>query len=132
MEGLSGRLRIARTRWNRPRRRGGDRVAGWISVGGGWIFYNTNMLNDYLTSDDRDLARADYEKAYKAIEAEPRPEVTDIELSVELYPDERRLVSRGLAQLFNRTDAPIATLHFSVSPLLDHRCSVPGRWRAGG
>ena len=118
VDGLSGRLKIARTRWNR-------RVAavsmvllaGFLSAGG-WIFYNTNMLNDYLTSDDRDMARADYEKAYKGLEAEPRPEVTDIELSVELYPDERRLVSRGVARLVNHTDAPIATLHFSVSPLL--------------
>ena len=29
---------------------------------GGWIFYNTNILNEYLTPEERLQRQADYEK----------------------------------------------------------------------
>jgi ABC-2 type transport system permease protein len=36
---------------------------------GGFIFYNTNILNQYRTSDDREKTLADYEKNYKSTRA---------------------------------------------------------------
>jgi ABC-2 type transport system permease protein len=116
--GIAAMVREARARWNLS-------VAGVtvallsIFVGtGSWIFYNTVILNDYLTQDDREELQADYEKAYKTFEKLPRPEVVSIDVQVDIFPEERRLESRGTAQMINRKDDPIEVLHLTLSPLL--------------
>ncbi len=94
---------------------------------GGWIFYNTDVLNDYLTEDDREGMQADYEKRYKAFARLPLPDLVDLELHVDLYPAERRLVSRGAAVLSNGSGAPLDVLHFSLAPhLVVDAVEVPG------
>jgi ABC-type transport system involved in multi-copper enzyme maturation permease subunit len=85
---------------------------------GGWIFYNTNVRNEYLTTDQREARQADYEKAYKRYENLPRPQITAVDMAVDIFPEERRVVSRGTAQLINRRAEPIEVLHFTLSPLL--------------
>ena len=37
-----------------------------FALTGGWIFYNTNILDDYQTARSRLQARADYERRYDA------------------------------------------------------------------
>ena len=118
LSGWGERLAVARRRFA-P----GVRVAAAVSALafaalGGWIFYNTNVLNEYLTRDDRETAQADYEKRFKTFADLPRPQVTDIDLHVELYPERRRLESRGTATLLNDTAAPLEQLHLSVAPAL--------------
>lgn len=116
--GFRAQLGEARARWNAV-------VGGWTVVlaivllgAGGWIFYNTNVLNEYLTTDDREQQQADYEKAYKGFEALPKPEIIDIDTVVDIFPDERRLESRGNARLVNRKSEPISELHFTLAPVL--------------
>ena len=114
----SERFNAAKLRWN----------AGVASISliavlafgavGSWIFYNTNVLNEYTTSDEREERQADYEKAYKQFETMPRPEVLDISAEVDIYPEERRLESRGQEVLFNKLTENIDELHLSLSPLL--------------
>ncbi len=85
---------------------------------GGWIFYNTNVVNEYRTRDDQEAAQADYEKRFKEFATLPQPQVADIDLHVELFPEQRRLESRGTATLVNDTAAPLERLHLSVAPAL--------------
>jgi ABC-2 type transport system permease protein len=82
-----------------------------MALTGGWIFYNTNILNEYRTSDDNDQFAADYEKRYLAFEKLPQPEVAALRLNVDLYPDERRADIRGRYELVNLTDGPIRDVH---------------------
>ena len=71
---------------------------------GGWIFYNTNVLNHYTTATRTSQAER-YERDYGRYRDAPAPSFVDVELEVELYPDERRLVSRGSAVLRNNKQA---------------------------
>ena len=88
---------------------------------GGWIFYNTNVLNEYRTAeDDRDLA-ADYEKTVNAFEKLPQPRITDVTLNVDLYPQQLRADIRGRYVLENRTAAPIPEVHVSLPRNLEVR-----------
>jgi len=42
-------------------------LAGVVTLAlGGWIFYNTNVLNAYQTQDDLEALQADYERNYRA------------------------------------------------------------------
>jgi ABC-2 type transport system permease protein len=85
---------------------------------GGWIFYNTNILNEYLTPYERLQHKADYEKAYGHHEDAPTPSYDSIDMAIDIFPEERRLESRGSAILGNHKKAPISEFVVSVKPVL--------------
>ncbi len=62
---------------------------------GGYIFYNTNILNDYLPHDDLLDIKADYEKQYKQYDSMDLPTITDVYAEVAIYPQQRRLTAKG-------------------------------------
>jgi aminopeptidase N len=89
-----------------------------MAVLGGWIFYNTNVLNEYRTTLDRERAQAEYEQALLGYENVPQPRITDVQLEVDLYPAEPRAVIRGRYVIQNRTDAPLDAVHVRwIEPL---------------
>ena len=106
-----GRVRVARARFTRPI--GVVTAAGAVAMAafGGYIFYNTNVLNSYVTAYDRQARQADYEKKYKALESAPQPAITDVTVVVDLYPSEQRVRMKGRYALQNRTGRPIDTVH---------------------
>lgn len=102
------RLRDARTRLTPGVRRSFVVTAALLVTTGSWIAWNTNVLNRYETAASRIDARAAYEKAYGSWKNRPTPGFSAIEIEVDLYPDERRLESRGTATLLNRKTVPIS------------------------
>jgi len=88
---------------------------------GAWIYYNTHVLNDYITSDSELKRQADYEKAYGRYEKLPSPNYSEIDLEVDLYPAELRLDSRGIAQLVNNTERPMDRFAISFDPRMQVR-----------
>ncbi len=125
--GFAERVRQGRARaGTRVLAGAGVALAGFIGCGA-WIFWNTNVVNTYRTTDTVEAQQAAYEKTYKGYELMPRPEVVAVDSEVDLYPAERRLESRGSARLVNRTDAPITELFVSTHPLLAvNALGVPG------
>ena len=112
------RLRDARTRLGA----GGRLTAGLatlVFIGiGGWIFYNTNVLNEYLTPGEQLQRHADYEKNWGRYENAPTPSYDRIEMAIDIFPEERRMESRGSTVLGNHKKAPINEFMVSVSPVL--------------
>jgi aminopeptidase N len=94
---------------------------------GAFIFYNTNILNEYLTTPEREQALANAEKALLPFEALPLPRVTAVTLDVQLYPREARAVTTGSYRLENRTAVPIEQLHVNWGDRLTiDQMSMPG------
>jgi ABC-2 type transport system permease protein len=115
----------ARERLRDARARLGARVkltaslAGFAFIAvGGWIFYNTNILNEYLTPYERLQRLADYEKAYGRYANAPSPSYDSMDMAIDIFPEERRLESRGSAMLGNHKKAPISEFVVSVKPAL--------------
>ncbi|MEM6295266.1 MAG: ABC transporter permease subunit [Myxococcota bacterium] len=105
------RLREARNRVNRTNTMMlAVAVAGFFGSGA-FIYYNTNVLNEYVPSDAQQAHAVEYEKRYKQYEGLPQPRVTAVDLDAAIYPEARRLDLSGTLTLENRTDAPIETLH---------------------
>ena len=96
----------------------GITAAALIGAGltGGWIFYNTNVLNEYVSGPDGRHQRAAYEREYDHLVDLPQPTITDTSYDVDIYPDERRYEARGSYVLQNQTDAPLDTLWISYGP----------------
>ena len=82
----------------------------WMAAGG-WIFYNTNVLNPYVTQPEHDRKMADFEKTLLPYEKVVQPKVADVTLKVELFPRDARAVTHGSFTLVNRSTQPIPVLH---------------------
>jgi ABC-2 type transport system permease protein len=80
----------------------------------GWLYYNMNVLNDYATQAEVNDWRTVYEKTYRRLAAMPQPSVTDIDLSLEFYPQEGRYHVAATQQLANQTRSPIRTIWVAV------------------
>jgi hypothetical protein len=97
-------------------------IGAALAVGaGGFVFYNTNVLNKYRDDDDREELRARYEKEYKQYEGLPKPRITDVSLEVDLYPELGNAVARGTYRLVNRTATPIDRVHLLLDPDVEIR-----------
>ncbi|MBP1206441.1 ABC-type transport system involved in multi-copper enzyme maturation permease subunit [Duganella sp. 1411] len=95
-------------------------VAGCIATGA-WIFYNTNVLNEYVPSDVAMDRQADYEKRYRKYKDLPQPRITGVRADVDIYPAERRVAIRGHYLLENKTGAPLSELRLQFNPDVDMR-----------
>ena len=83
---------------------------------GGWIFYNTNILNSYISAPDLRAAQAEYERNYGYIAELDQPTVTDTDFNVDIYPHQRRYEASGSYVLLNKTETEIDTLWISYGP----------------
>ena len=124
---FSKRAALARQRFSR-RTQLVAAAAALAFVGlGGFIYYNTNVLNVYRTHEQRVRLQADYEKRYKAHEHDPQPRITDIDVAVDLFPAERRLLARGKYRLANKSGAPISTVFVGLdTETIVHRLAIGG------
>jgi ABC-2 type transport system permease protein len=114
--GAGARVRLARLRFTRGPALA-TAVGGALALAtGGFVFYNTNVLNDYRTAAEEEARRAEYERRYGRYEGSAQPEVTGTTLHVEIYPERREVEVRGTYRLANRTAAAIDTVHLSVHP----------------
>jgi ABC-type transport system involved in multi-copper enzyme maturation permease subunit len=92
----------------------GVAVAGVLGVGG-YIFYNTNILNEYIPGDVAEERQVRYEKEYKQYEKLAQPRITAIEADVDLFPRRRAADIRGSYRLLNKTDQAIETVHLTIN-----------------
>jgi ABC-type transport system involved in multi-copper enzyme maturation permease subunit len=107
---LRARTRIARRRL--PRLAWALVLFLGSAVGsGGWYYYNTHILNEYLTADDRRAIAADLERRYKQYENLPQPKITDVDTVIDIDPAHRAFSGHGRYLLQNKTGAPITQIH---------------------
>ena len=85
---------------------------------GSYIFYNTNVLNTYQTSDQRLALQAQYEETYKSYESAVQLESTSLEVKLDIYPEQRRLESTGSGTMVNPGTEPLSEFIISMPPPL--------------
>ncbi len=78
---------------------------------GGFIFYNTNILNEYVTQKDQEKIAVDYEEKYRPSENALQPKITDVKIDVDIYPYQRRFDAAGRYVIQNKTSEPISRIH---------------------
>ncbi len=114
VQGWKERVRIARQRFGSPSR-ALFAASLLVFVGlGGWIFYNTNVLDRYIPSDVARQSQADYEKRYRKYLDVPQPKITDVKVDVDIYPHDRKVDVRGHYVIANKTGKPITDLHVLI------------------
>lgn len=123
----ANRIKVMRGRMTR-----GIVVAGWavatlFALTGSWIYYNTAVVNDYVTNLDREAASAEYEKTYKQYEDLPMPSVTDVYAEVDIFPSRQEVTATGRYTLRNEESASLDIIHLVLQPYIDiKRLAVEG------
>ena len=126
--GFGQRMAIARQRFAKP-------VLATLalffiaSAGTGcYIYYNTNVLNEYRTTKVREQLQADAEKKYKKYEHLLKPRITAVQADVDIHPERRAVDIRGTYTLVNKTGKPLSELHVAVntSTLTKWKIDLPG------
>jgi ABC-type transport system involved in multi-copper enzyme maturation permease subunit len=115
----SSRLALARRRFTRRAAGIAASAVALILTLGGFIFYNTNVLNSYRTASDGPAWRAEYERRYGQYKSLSQPQPTAVNLNVEIYPEHRAAEIRGKFHLVNTSAAPISSVHLATSLAVD-------------
>ncbi|WP_299436722.1 M1 family aminopeptidase [uncultured Aquimarina sp.] len=85
-------------------------------LSGCYIFYNTNILNNYSTITTQQKHRVDYEKKLEKYDKLLQPKIIDVNLKVELYPYERNYTAEGYFMLSNPHSTTINEIHIQKAP----------------
>jgi ABC-type transport system involved in multi-copper enzyme maturation permease subunit len=109
--GMRQRFVIARARFTGRIARVAALAIAAILMLGGFIFYNTNVLNEYLPPQEAGRPQAEYERRYSRYENLPQPVIAGANLRFEIYPGKYALDMRGSYALVNRTGVPIDSVH---------------------
>jgi len=96
----------------------------WFLVAG-FVYYNTQILNTYKTSDEYEELSASFEKKYKKYENINQPKVTDAKYYVDIYPYKRDVYVKAIFLLTNETDSPIDSIHFMVDDEWNTEILIP-------
>ena len=91
---------------------------------GGWIFYNTQVQNTYVTSKAYEKIQVAYEQTYKRFKTYPQPRITDVKYDIAVYPEDRNLIVNGNLQLVNLSSFPIDSLFISLPNRLDYTLTI--------
>ena len=96
-------------------------------VCGGWVFFNTKVLNTYTSSDETEEMAKSYELTYKKYERLAQPRWIDLQYAIEVYPEQRNLFVDVKGHLLNKTNEVIRDVHFNIPTSLDSLViDIPG------
>jgi ABC-2 type transport system permease protein len=82
------------------------------SIGSGWwYYYNSHVLNEFLTTKQQRDIQAQYEKDFRKYLRLPQPKIVAVDTNVDLDPKHRSFTGTGHYVLQNKTTGPISVIH---------------------
>ncbi|PRY07277.1 peptidase M1-like protein [Pontibacter ummariensis] len=121
---LRSRLNLAKRRITRSTAIVATVAVAGILVFGGFIYYNTNVLNNYLSSSELAERQAQYEQLYGKYYLIPQPRQISANLQVEIYPEERTATVKGTYLLVNQHKMPLDAVHVATAPGVETKAMV--------
>jgi ABC-2 type transport system permease protein len=109
-KGVKARLRIANTLFNTKAKVCMLLAVVLFLLSGGFIYYNTDILNKNISNKQQERMRAEFEKKYKPYSKIPQLRVVSANWNVAIFPEERGAKMKGYYILKNKTINPIDTV----------------------
>ncbi|OFX83388.1 MAG: hypothetical protein A2W99_11725 [Bacteroidetes bacterium GWF2_33_16] len=82
---------------------------------GSYIFYNTNILNDYKTSKEQLMESVNFEKQYKKYAKKIQPRIVEMNMNVDIYPERRDASFKGFYIIKNKSNQPIDSVFINYN-----------------
>lgn len=96
-------------------------------VCGGFVYYNTQVLNTYDSSKQQENKQVAYEKKYKKYENIAQPRFTKLNYIIDIQPEERNVTATIDAWAKNKSNVAINEIHFSMPSQSDSlKISIEG------
>ncbi|WP_179354228.1 M1 family aminopeptidase [Winogradskyella vidalii] len=96
----------------------------WLGVAG-FVYYNTQVLNPYRSSDTTEQLMADFEKKYNKYKKAVHPKVTDAKYYIDIFPNKRDILVKADVTLTNASSQVIDSLHFFNNEGWDTKLNIP-------
>ncbi|MCW3074557.1 MAG: transporter permease [Flaviaesturariibacter sp.] len=84
-----------------------------VIAAGGFILYNTHVLNDHESASEGVENSVRYEKQFLRFEHLPQPTTVDTKLNVGLFPNQNKVTIAGTYHLVNNSSLPIDSILLS-------------------
>jgi ABC-2 type transport system permease protein len=102
-------------------------VSGIIFVlSGANIYYNTQILNQYVSADDNNEMLANYEKNFSQYAELPVPIITKLNAAVDIFPKELKVEAKVNIEIFNKSQQPIERFLVSTIDLDKFKMIING------
>ena len=88
-------------------------VAAFIAVGG-FLFWNTNIRNDFVSPEGQLDLLARYEREYGKYKNLPQPKILVSTIDVDLHPETQSMTVDGVYRVHNPHAKPIADIHVQM------------------
>jgi ABC-2 type transport system permease protein len=116
-----GNLSNASDRVREARRRLTGRMKGALLLSlcsftgfGSYLFYNTNILNTYVSSKTSEKRNIDYEKKYSSYKYTPQLQIIGTKAFVDIFPQEIAANLKYIYTLKNKHHQPIGSLFLNI------------------
>ncbi|TPG08250.1 hypothetical protein EAH88_11460 [Rhodanobacter glycinis] len=110
-----------RRRWSLATQRLRGRSGALLAVGvigfaavGGFLFWNTNIRNTFLSPEQQLDLQARYERDYKRYENLPQPKIVAASIDVDLHPETQSMRVDGRYRVRNNGTQPIRDVHIDM------------------
>lgn len=88
-------------------------------ITGGFIHYNTKVINTFYAQEDLLDARASYEKEYIEYRDAPMPTVVSVDAAVDIFPKQRRIEATASVSIINRSNQTIQRFLVNIPQYTD-------------
>lgn len=122
-KGWKAKYLLSRTALKKGGRLAALLMAGYAFAAGGYIFYNTHVLNKDISPKEFEKKQAAYEKKYKRFERTPQPRIVASSIKIDFYTDTRGFDATGVYTLKNKHTFPIDTI------LIDYASDIDKKYR---
>ena len=109
------RLRLARQRLSGPLGVATALSALAFVAAGGYLFWNTNIRNEYLSPDETLDLQAKYEREYKQYKNLQQPKILATQVEIDLRPETQTMRASGTYRVRNPYAKPITELHVGMA-----------------
>ncbi len=96
----------------------------WILTAS-FVFYNTQILNEYKTQDENELISVDYEKELKKYENTTLPKVKEVVYTLDIFPKDRDVKAKADLIVKNESNKAIDSIHYNINSDTDPKITIP-------
>lgn len=112
--GLRQRITLARHRLRGPAGVGAAlAMVGFVAVGG-WLYWNTNIRNEFLSPDQQRDLQARYERELSKYRDLPQPRIVAVDNRVDLHPETQSVTIDADWTVRNSHATPITDIHIAM------------------
>ncbi|MEL7248995.1 MAG: M1 family aminopeptidase [Bacteroidota bacterium] len=97
----------------------------WLFIGG-FLYYQTKVVNTITPSDTLEERSASYERTYKQYAGIAQPRIISVDYTIDIFPEERDFLAKAEMWVVNKHNVGLDSLHFSLPSEFKVTAEMPG------